>query len=303
MKIAYIERNFSAASQSIIDQANDVIEEYLAQGFKLTLRQLYYQFVARGWLPNKQCEYSRLGSIINDGRLAGEIPWDAIEDRGRNLQAIASWKSPESIIDSCAKQFRFDLWEGQEYRPEVWIEKEALVGVIADVCDELRVPYFACKGYTSQSEMWNAGAQRMTGHLRNLQEPVIIYLGDHDPSGIDMTRDVFDRLSLFADHRIKVVRVALNMDQVEKYKPPPNPAKVTDSRFTGYVDQFGEDCWELDALNPQTLAEVVRFEVTRHRVDHDWLKLKREEKQACTMLKQVAKRFDDVKNFLKSRKR
>src|ERR1700679_3041250 len=129
MREKFIERRFSAASSAIIETANGILEEYETQGLVLTLRQLYYQFVARGLIPNKQSEYKRLGSIINDGRLAGLIDWSMMEDRTRTLRTISSWDSPGSIVDVVARQYQEDLWASQLFRPEVWIEKDALVGV------------------------------------------------------------------------------------------------------------------------------------------------------------------------------
>jgi hypothetical protein len=81
--IKYKDFNFRSASLSVIELANSIIAEYQAQGYDLTLRQLYYQFVARGIIPNSDAEYKKLGSVINDGRLAGLIDWDSITDRTR----------------------------------------------------------------------------------------------------------------------------------------------------------------------------------------------------------------------------
>jgi hypothetical protein len=89
------------------------------------------------------------------------------------------------------------------------------------------------------------------------QEPLIIHLGDHDPSGIDMTRDNRDRLGMFAQHNVEVIRLALNMDQVEQYTPPPNPAKTTDSRAKDYIAAYGTSSWELDALEPRVINELL----------------------------------------------
>lgn len=87
----------------------------------------------------------------------------------------------------------------------------------------------------------------------------VFYLGDHDPSGIDMTRDVADRLRLFSDFTpIEVERLALNMDQIDELNPPENPAKMTDSRAKDYVEKFGQSSWELDAVKPDALATLVR---------------------------------------------
>lgn len=146
-KICYVPRDFSAASLAIVESANSIIEDYQDAGYKLTLRQLYYQFVSKDLLPNTIQNYKRLGSIVNDARLAGLIDWDAIEDRTRNLASLAHWSGPEEIVESCAAQFRTDRWAGQPCRVEVWIEKEALAGVFERVCEEYDVPFLCCRGY------------------------------------------------------------------------------------------------------------------------------------------------------------
>jgi hypothetical protein len=266
MREQFIEKNFADASRLVIIQANEIIDAYRAQGYVLTLRQLYYQFVARDLIANTQQSYKRLGSIVNDARLAGLIDWDAIEDRTRNLEQNAHWSSPADGIQALRNQYRIDMWSNQERRVEVWIEKEALIGVIEPVCKELDVAYFACRGYVSQSEQWRA-YRRHQGQ----QDTVILHLGDHDPSGIDMTRDNQDRLTLMGGHGpSEVVRIALNMDQVEEFNPPPNPAKTTDSRFEGYVVQYGEESWELDALEPQFMDRLIREHVSEYRDDDLW---------------------------------
>lgn len=256
MRIIYEEKRFSKSSMQIINAANEIIEEYQEQGYMLTLRQLYYQFVSRDLVPNTMQSYKRIGSIVNDGRMAGEIDWDAIEDRTRNVRRPSTWESPSSIMRAVVSQFAIDRWDMQEYRPEVWIEKDALVGVISGVCEEFQVPYFACRGYNSQSEQWAAG-QRFETYMDRGQIPIVLHLGDHDPSGIDMTRDNESRLTLFAGSQVDVRRLALNWDQVKRYNPPPNPAKLTDSRADGYIKNFGKDSWELDALEPSVISDLV----------------------------------------------
>lgn len=269
-KICYMEKSFTPAHLALIDQANEIIEDYQAQGFDLTLRQLYYQFVSRDLLANKQTEYKRLGGIISDGRLAGLIDWNAIEDRTRSLKGNQHWTDPAEIVRACIRGYRIDKWLNQAYRVEVWIEKEALVGVISGPCQKLDIDYFACKGYNSQSNMW-AAAQRLKGYLDDGQTPVIVHLGDHDPSGIDMTRDIHDRVMILSGgHSIEVVRIALNMDQVEQYNPPPNPAKLTDSRCQDYIARYGSSSWELDALEPSVIGKLITDTVNKYRDPDDW---------------------------------
>jgi hypothetical protein len=295
-KIKYQNINLSAGSLALVKKCNEIIREYQGQGFILTLRQLYYQLVSRDIIANKLTEYKRLGSIVNDARLAGLIDWNAIEDRTRELRRLSHWTDPGEIIGACAQQFHVDLWQGQNYRPEVWIEKDALVGVIEGVCNELDVPYFSCRGYTSQSEMWG-GAMRLKKHVNNAQTPIIFHFGDHDPSGKDMTRDIVDRMEMFMGG-IKLERLALNMSQVEQYKPPPNPAKLTDSRCTAYIAEFGPESWELDALEPRVIAALIRDNVMR-LANKKMFKLRLEERDHYReQLKAAAGQWDKIEAML-----
>lgn len=282
---------------TVINQANAIITEYLAQGFQLTLRQLYYQFVSRDLIPNRQTEYKRLGDIIVDGRMAGLIDWNAIVDRTRNLESLPHWTSPANIVTAVSEQFRVDKWADQPNRVEVWIEKDALIGVIENVCNELAVPYFSCRGYTSISEVWSAG-QRLKKYKRNGQTPIILHFGDHDPSGIDMTRDITDRLSLFMGGHMEIRRLALNMEQVQEYSPPPNPAKLTDSRASGYVQLYGDESWELDALEPAVLAGLIRDEIMSLQDADAWEASVGEEEKGRAELAKIADRYEDVTEFL-----
>lgn len=303
--ICYSNKSFAKATRAIIDSANAIIDEYSKQGYDLTLRQLYYQFVARGLLVNNIANYQKLGNIINDARLAGMVNWNAIIDRTRNLATLAHWSSPQSIVESCAYQYRVDKWLTQPIAVEVWVEKEALAGVVNHACVPFDVPYFSCRGYVSQSEMWSA-SQRIIARYRNRydQRTHIIHLGDHDPSGVDMSRDIVDRLVLFTEHDrlsddpiFTFKRIALNRDQIDRYQPPPNPAKNTDARFQTYVDLHGEECWELDALDPVTLSTLIEDEINKYRDIDAWRKAERLEQDAKDALAHIAKRFDDCAQF------
>jgi hypothetical protein len=294
--ICYVPKSFRPDTKTRIDQANEIIAEYQAQGFKLTLRQLYYQFVSRDLIPNTVQSYKSLGDVVNDGRLAGLIDWDAIEDRTRNLRSSPHWSSPRSIVRACADQFAVDLWDKQENYVEVWIEKDALVGVIEGICTELDVPYFACRGYTSQSEMWGA-AQRLIEREKAGKKTTIIHLGDHDPSGIDMTRDIQDRLELFGSTAV-IHRIALVFAQIEQYNPPPNPAKTTDARYQSYANRFGEESWELDALEPSVIVNLIR-EAIQDRIEWDaWETALERQKTGRDQLGKVSRRWDNVVEYL-----
>lgn len=301
-KISYIKKQFSKKSIEIIDIANRIIKEYQGQGYDLTVRQLYYQMVAKDFIENTGKSYRRISSIISDARLVGLVDWTAIVDRTRNLRYNSHFDSPENIISVCKDQFMLDHWNGQAYRPEVWIEKDALVGVISGICSKLDVPYFSCRGYTSQSEMWLSG-QRMVDNIKKGYVPFIIHLGDHDPSGIDMTRDLIDRLELFTNGKMgldfELVRIALNHDQVLKYNPPPNPAKISDSRIEKYLNQYGSDSWELDALNPVVIEKLIENQVNEIIDWRKWDKTHLLEKQDIKLLGTISKNWDKVVKYLK----
>lgn len=267
-KVAYEYPKINERHLAVIDQANAIIEEYQEKGYELTLRSLYYQFVARGLIANKDSEYKNLGTIVGKGRMSGLIDWDAITDRTRFLRGLNHWSSPKDIISASASQFRIDKWSNQPYHLEVWMEKDAVMGYIDGVCNELDVPYFSCRGYTSMTEMRTA-ALRLQEQREQGKIPVVIHLGDHDPSGKDMTHDIERRMETFIGG-VQVERIALNMDQIQQYKPPPNPAKLTDSRGSKYVEEFGDDSWELDALSPEVLTELVRDTIMNYRDEDLW---------------------------------
>lgn len=282
----YKDKDFSKAHLEVIRAANHIIEEYEKKGFSLTLRQIYYQFVARGWMPNKQTEYDRLGGIVSEGRMAGLISWTAIEDRNRNLMGTRTYDSPSAAVKETRESYAIDKWENQPWRPEVWVEKAALEGVVGSMCNQLQVDFFACRGYNSQSEQWRAG-QRFADYIRKGQRPIVFHLGDHDPSGIDMTRDNRDRLGIFAGTPIMVQRLAMNMPQIEQYDPPPNPAKSTDSRFAEYQAEFGDSSWELDALDPVVIHDLIEEAVKQVRDEALWDQMLAREVSEIRMLDSV----------------
>jgi hypothetical protein len=266
----YEEKNFGPDRLALIGQANKIIGEYEAQGLSLTLRQLYYQFVARDILANTDRSYSKLQSVISEGRMAGLVSWTAIEDRTRNLMGHRTYSSPKALFEESAAGYKRDLWLDQPWRPEVWVEKEALAGVVGQIASKLRVDFFACRGYNSQSEQWEAG-RRFAARMQKGQRPIVFHLGDHDPSGIDMTRDNRDRLTTFAGFPVTVVRLALNMNQIEELRPPPNPAKTTDSRYDRYEREYNtRQSWELDALDPKYIMDLIQTNVVRIRDEERW---------------------------------
>jgi hypothetical protein len=265
VKQTYIERNFKFDSLKLIIVINDICKNYAEQGFTLTVRQLYYQLVARNIIPNNERSYKNTTSLVNDARLAGLVDWDAIEDRTRAFINRPRWGDGADFLTSVAPQYHSDPWDSQADRVFVIVEKEALVGVLQGVCHEYDVPLLAARGYPSVSVL-REFAQSEIIPREGSQYIHILHLGDHDPSGIDMTRDLIERLTILCagDWAFDLKRIALNMDQIEAYGCPPNPAKLSDSRSDKYVTRFGTDSWELDALEPAYLVNLVRENIEAH---------------------------------------
>src|SRR5262245_5342375 len=302
MKECFMPRNFQKKSLARIDQANAIIDEYMPKGYVLSLRQLYYQAVARNFIENSQKSYDNFGELINNAKLAGLIDWAAIEDRRRNLLGPSHWDGPAEAIEAIADQYARDKWEGQKYRPELFIEKEALLGIVERVALANDLQFMACCGYNSGSEMYNA-AQRARERRKRGQETIIVYAGDHDPSGLDMSEnDMPTRFETFLrkydQPPIKVLRIALNLDQVEQYNPPPNFAKETDARYPAYRKKYGDQCWEVDALNPDTLIALYQADIDDLKDDDLYAEMEAREDDERKLLSAASDRWGDVARFL-----
>jgi alkaline phosphatase len=146
--------------------------------------------------------------------------------------------------------------------------------------------------------MWEA-AQRLKRYEKAGKDTLVIHLGDHDPSGLDMTRDIQERLELFGSTAI-IDRIALTWEQIEQYNPPPNPAKTTDARYEKYREQYGDDSWELDALEPQVMADLIR-DAVQARIDQDyWQEAMERQQTGRDQLSRVSRRWSSVVDFLGS---
>ena len=253
-----------------LGQINSIIDEYSAEGYRLTLRQLYYQLVSRDIITNNQKEYAKLSSLLVKGRMAGEVDWNIIEDRIR-MPFIPYWVNdiPDAVQDTI-DQYRLNRMMNQDVYIELWVEKDALSGVLKPITSYYHINLMVNRGYSSCSAMYDS-YKRFSQHYGD-KECHVLYLGDHDPSGLDMDRDIHDRLYEFGVD-IEVERVALTSEQIRKYNPPSNPVKFTDSRADAYIVQFGKTSWEVDALNPKTLNTLIRSRINK-LIDVDLFKQK-----------------------------
>jgi hypothetical protein len=239
------------------------------------------------------------------------------------------------VIEQVARQYTRDLWAAQHQRIEVWIEKDAAIGVIEAICGAHQIPYFSCRGYTSISEI-HVAAQRIRRYIEQGANVTILHIGDHDPSGLDMSRDIKDRLQTFIARDWmreqmhvrsstlseiresmwahledqgnqtardqapwQINRIALTVEQITTYAPPPNPAKETDSRYRRYFEQTGmTDSYELDALDPAVMADLVRDEVLALRDDDRWAEAVAQVEAERAILNRVSDRWQAVSDFL-----
>lgn len=270
----------SKRNLKLLHTINNIIDEYAAEGYTLTLRQLYYQLVSRDIIANRTQEYAKISSILVKGRMAGIVDWSAIEDRIRTPYLPYYVDGVKNAIEDTVNTYRLDRQRGQEYYIEVWVEKDALSGVLKRVTSKYHINLMVNRGYSSASAMYDA-YQRFKFVGRWGQTGCIIYIGDHDPSGLDMIRDVTERLNEFGVSP-EIEHLALREDQIKEFNPPPNPAKVTDPRAKWYLKNFGDTSWEVDALNPKVLTNLL-IDSIESRVDMllfaEILKMEKRDKQ------------------------
>jgi len=261
MKQKFREIHLSKANRERLDTINSIIQEYQREGYRLTLRQLYYQLVSRDIIANQQKEYAKLSRLLTEGRMAGIVDWSAIEDRLRQPEVPSAWDGPAELLESAANQYRKNRMRGQDTYIEVWVEKDALSGVLSRVTEAYHVPILVNRGYGSVSAMYEAYRRFDRARIQG-QQVHILYLGDHDPSGLDMIRDVEERIREFFDGKgnwvdFTVTPIALTAEQIREYNPPPNPAKMSDTRAGKYTAEHGYESWEVDALKPEVLNQLL----------------------------------------------
>lgn len=287
MKECFVENNLRASSLEKIAIINSIVKEYTEDGYKLTLRQLYYQLVKENIIPNDQKEYAKLSTLLKKGRMMGLVDFDVIEDRIRTPDIPFSANSPKNAIELVAEQYRVNRQEGQPKYIEVWCEKDALSNILSRVTKEYHLNLMVNRGYSSCSAMYDA--HNRFDYNENYKHPegsVLIYLGDFDPSGLDMVRDIDDRLMEFNTF-VEVEHVALTYDQVEEYNPPPNPAKWKDPRAKDYIKQYGEISWEVDTLNPKILNEILKNAIEKHLNFRQFNKMMMKEKEDKKILANI----------------
>lgn len=254
MKERLIAHEFRGRSEALLIIVEQIVSAYQDAGLRLTLRQLYYQLVSRNIIPNVERAYKNLSTLVSTARLAGRIDWDAIEDRTRVPVIPPEFSGLDDLVGAALQSYRLPRWEGQDHYVELWVEKDALAGILRPLAHADHVVLMVNRGYSSQSAMYEAANRFLDKAGQNC---VLLYLGDLDPSGEDMVRDIQERFDTFGVD-VAVHKVALTMEQVRQFNPPPNPAKHTDPRARGFIARHGATSWEVDALPPEALDRIIR---------------------------------------------
>lgn len=291
--------HLNKANKAMLEIINSIVESYASQGYTLTLRQLYYQLVSRDIVPNKVTEYAKLSRILKKGRMAGVVDWSSIEDRTRQPYLPYSANSIPEALKDLASYFRVNRQEGQSNYVELLVEKDALSGVLRRVTSHYHIRLLVNRGYTSCSAMYKS-FQRLSDSALEGQTLVLLYIGDHDPSGLDMVRDTGDRLEEFGqgNFKIKIEHIALTTQQIKKFNPPPNPAKIEDPRAKWYIQNFGKTSWEVDAIDPTNLVDIVTKKI-EHYLDLDKFQaMLKKEAKLLNKLKDLSENSREVKQAL-----
>lgn len=243
-----------AKTLQMLKDLEHVIQDFKERGFyPLSLRQIYYQAVARGYIENSENSYNNMGYIVRRAREAGIWDWDTIEDRNRNLIENTHFDDPQERIMYAAYNYAIDKRATQPIYIECWVEKAALIGVLEPVARKYDVPCFACRGFVSSTANHEA-ADRFKAQAHRRRR-IIVYAGDYDPCGFSIHESVSDRQKMFGAD-VELIRIGLTKEQIKQYNPPPAPVKEKDTRAKGFVKEHGEQVWELDALDPQVIADL-----------------------------------------------
>ena len=256
-------------TKAAISGIRAAITDILSKDNPQTVRQVFYALTVKGVIAKAEIEYQRtVVRLLGEMRETGQIPFEWIADNTRWMRKPSTFTGIESCLNSTASFYRRDLWASMPVYVEVWIEKDALAGVLMEETEVYDVPLMVARGYASISFLHSAAMA-----IAAKGKPAHIYhFGDLDPSGVDAARDIEAKLRRYAPGaEIHFERPAVTRQQVEECNLPTRPTKQTDSR----AKKFGSaTSVELDAIPAQKLRQLVRECIERH-VDKQKLELLR----------------------------
>jgi hypothetical protein len=260
--------------KTVVKESKAIFKQYKTA---LTLRQLFYRLVSKHIMANTIAQYKQLSRILVKAREDGDMPEDCLEDRTRTtIGADGGYDNTEEFIDAHIRWFKdswerytMPLWETQPDRVEIWVEKDALSQICSRIAEGFNVKTCPSRGYSSYTYVKKA-VDRIRGDYQD-KTVTILYFGDYDPSGVDIERDLGERLHRYGAGLVKVERMALTLAQIQKYQLPPFPAKTTDPRLAKFIaDTGGSDAVELDALEPDVLEKMILEAIQNHIDKGPW---------------------------------
>ncbi len=235
-------------------------------------------------------------------REQGDVPLNCLEDRSRRIlgrgdigytSAEEFLKKRISALRESYKEFRMPMWGEQPNYILVSLEKDALSRLVSEVANQYSVRTFPTRGYPSFTYV-----QRMSSYMRNRlkgKPTIVLYFGDFDPSGVDIERDLSERLSKYKAGDFKVLRVALTNEQIIKYDLPPMPVKSSDARSEGFLETYGNKSVELDALDPNTLKFMVAQSIASHIDLETW---KKKEEEIAKLKLWIKKKLENMEKLI-----
>jgi hypothetical protein len=246
-------RGMAAKSLALIDAMYAAAEA--AQ--PITVRGVGYKLFTADLIPSMaKSEMNKVSRLLTLARERGLIPWEWIVDETRELERTPSWADPAAFVRVVSQSYRRDFWQQQPERVEVWSEKGTVRGVLAPVLDQYGVGFRVMHGYTSATTI-NDVASNFDGRILN-----VLYCGDYDPSGMCMSeRDLPGRLDEYGGDHAVVQRIALIKSDLRGLPSFPASDKKGDTRYKWFVQNFGDRCWELDAMDPNALRTRVEEEI------------------------------------------
>lgn len=252
----------------IVEAANGILKEH----HPMTLRQVYYQLVSRQVIENNRSQYQAVSNALVDARQEGSIPWEWLEDRTRRPRSVSMWDDLRDFAETAKYSYRRDVWKTQQSYLECWLEKDALSVIFEDVLEPYGVTLNVGRGYDGWTSIRNAAERFGDG-------ATVLYFGDFDPSGEDMVRSLGKRLGFFeCGATVEVIKCALTLEDVERYKLPNDLTKPTDTRRDAFVEKFGDVAVELDALPVDILRARIAAELEA-RLDLNELRVVKEKEQ------------------------
>jgi len=268
----------------------------------LTLRQLYYRLVSKHLFSNTINSYKRLSRLMVRAREERDVPVNCLEDRSRRIlgRGDTGYNSAEDFLkqrfanlQSSWKSFNMPRWDDQPVYLVVSLEKDALSRLVSDIANRYAVRTFPTRGYPSFTYV-----QNMASYIRNRlkdKPTVVLYFGDFDPSGIDIERDLTERLAKYDAGDFSVQRVALNSDQIAQYKLPPMPVKKSDARAESFVEEYGNMTVELDALEPNVLKNLVQKAILSHIDLRNW---KKRQEEVANLQQWIRGKLENMENMI-----